>query len=464
MANIAESLEFLAQSCRIVILKLELQTSLYLPRNLPYFCGTMMRILILGSGGRECTFAWKLVQELPKENIFITPGNAGTSAYGTNLNLSILDFEAIGSFCLENKIDTLLPGGEDSLVAGICNYFESNENLKHIYVFGPDKTGALLEGSKEFAKKFMAKYGIPTAKYESFNKGQEKEAKAFLKTMNPPYVIKADGLAAGKGVVIPETLEEAENWVDEMLVNEQFGQASSTIVIEEFLKGIEVSFFAITDGKDYLLMPEAKDYKRIGEKDTGPNTGGMGAVSPVSFVDETFKNKVIEQVVKPTMTGLQNEPFGYRGFVFFGLINVEGNPFVIEYNCRMGDPETEVVLPRLKNSLSEIINKSKNGTFSQIVSQLDERYCTTVMLVAGGYPGDYSKGKTIEMGEIKDSIVFHAGTKLNKEKLQSNGGRVIAVSSFGDSMQEALDKSYSSIKKISFEGMYYRTDIGKDLL
>lgn len=423
----------------------------------------MMRILILGSGGRECTFAWKLAQELPKENIFVTPGNAGTAAYGTNLNLSILDFEAIGKFCLDNAIDTLLPGGEDSLVAGIRNYFESNESLKHIYVFGPDKTGALLEGSKEFAKKFMAKYGIPTAKYQSFIKGEETEAKAFLKTMNPPYVIKADGLAAGKGVVIPETLTEAENCVDEMLGG-QFGQASSTIVIEEFLKGIEVSFFAITDGKDYILLPEAKDYKRIGEKDTGPNTGGMGAVSPVSFVDETFKNKVIEQIVKPTMTGLQNEPFGYRGFVFFGLINVEGNPFVIEYNCRMGDPETEVVLPRLKNSLSEIINKAQNGTFSEIVTQLDERYCTTVMLVAGGYPGDYSKGKTIEIDEITNSIVFHAGTKLNEGKLQSTGGRVIAVSSFGESMQKALDKSYSSIKNIHFDGMYYRTDIGKDLL
>ena len=424
----------------------------------------MMRILILGSGGRECTFAWKLAQELPKENIFITPGNAGTAVYGTNLNLSILDFEAIGKFCTENSIDTLLPGGEDSLVAGIQNYFESNENLKHIYVFGPDKIGAMLEGSKDFAKKFMAKHGIPTAKYQSFIKGQEKEAKAILKTMNPPYVIKADGLAAGKGVVIPETLAEAENWVVDMLVNEQFGQASSTIVIEEFLTGIEVSFFAITDGKDYLLMPEAKDYKRIGEKDTGPNTGGMGAVSPVSFVDETFKNKVIEQVVKPTMSGLKKEAINYRGFVFFGLINVEGNPFVIEYNCRMGDPETEVVLPRLKNSLSEIINKAKNGTFSEIVPKLDERYCTTVMLVAGGYPGDYEKGKTIEIGTVTNSIVFHAGTKMNDGILQSNGGRVIAVSSFGETMNEALDKSYSSIKNINFEGMNYRKDIGRDLL
>lgn len=423
----------------------------------------MMRILILGSGGRECTFAWKLAQELPKENIFIAPGNAGTSAYGTNVELSILDFEAIGNFCLQNKIDTVLPGGEDTLVAGIRNHFESTQSLKNIYVFGPDKTGAMLEGSKEFAKKFMLKNNIPTAAYQSFMKGQEKEAKAFLKTMKPPYVIKADGLAAGKGVVIPETLAEAETCIDEMLVNNQFGKASDTIVIEEFLKGIEVSFFAITDGKDYILLPEAKDYKRIGENDTGLNTGGMGAVSPVSFVDETFKNKVIEQVVKPTMKGLQKETFSYRGFVFFGLINVDGNPFVIEYNCRMGDPETEVVLPRLKNNLSEIIEKAKNGTFSEIIPQLDERYCTTVMLVSGGYPGDYSKGKAIDIGEIKESIVFHAGTKISNNQLQTAGGRVIAVSSFGNSMTEALEKSYSSVKKINFEGMNYRRDIGKDL-
>ncbi|MFM9944165.1 MAG: phosphoribosylamine--glycine ligase [Bacteroidia bacterium] len=422
-----------------------------------------MRILILGSGGRECTFAWKLAQEIPKENIFIAPGNAGTSDYGTNVELSILDFQAVAKFCIQNNIDTLLPGGEDTLVAGIRNYFEGNEILKHIYVFGPDKTGALLEGSKEFAKKFMAKNNIPTAKYQSFVKGDEQQAKDFLKTMKPPYVIKADGLAAGKGVVIPETLFEAESCVDEMLGG-QFGNASSTIVIEEFLKGIEVSFFAITDGKDYILLPEAKDYKRIGENDTGLNTGGMGAVSPVLFVDENFKNKVIEQVVKPTMTGLQNETFGYRGFVFFGLINVEGNPFVIEYNCRMGDPETEVVLPRLKNSFSETIDKARDGTFSEIVPQLNERFCTTVMLVSGGYPGDYSKGKNIKIGKITESIVFHAGTKIINSQLQTAGGRVIAVSSFGNTMTDALAKSYESINNITFEGMYYRGDIGRDLL
>ncbi len=422
-----------------------------------------MRILILGSGGRECTFAWKLAQEIAKENIFIAPGNAGTAAYGTNVDLSIMDFESIGNFCLLNNIDTLLPGGEDSLVAGIRNYFESKESLKNIYVFGPDKTGAMLEGSKEFAKKFMFKNNIPTAKYQSFVKGQEEQAKEFLKTMKPPYVIKADGLAAGKGVVIPETLAEAENCIDQMLMNNQFGEAGNTIVIEEFLKGIEVSFFAITDGNDYFLLPEAKDYKRIGENDTGPNTGGMGAVSPVTFVDEDFKNKVIERVVKPTMHGLKNEKFKYRGFVFFGLINVEGNPYVIEYNCRMGDPETEVVLPRLKNSLSEILEKAKNGTFSEIVPEIDTRFCSAVMLVSGGYPGDYTKGKSIEIGEIKDSIIFHAGTKIKDKQLQTAGGRVIAVSSFGNSLKEALDKSYKNINNITFEGMNYRKDIGKDL-
>ena len=424
----------------------------------------MMRILILGSGGRECTFAWKLAQELPKENIFIAPGNAGTGAFGTNVELSIMDFESIGNFCIENKIDTLLPGGEDTLVAGIRNYFENNQNLRHIYVFGPDKTGAMLEGSKEFAKKFMLKYNIPTAKYRSFIKGEEKQATEFLKTMNPPYVIKADGLAAGKGVVIPETLAEAEQNINEMLVNDQFGAASNTIVIEEFLSGIEVSFFAITDGKDYLLMPEAKDYKRIGENDTGLNTGGMGAVSPVPFVNEEFKTKVIERIVKPTIEGLKKENINYRGFVFFGLINVDGDPFVIEYNCRMGDPETEVVLPRFKNSLSYIITAAKEGTFSKIKAEFEPRFCTTIMLVSGGYPGIYHKGENIEIGEIEDSIIFHAGTHINGNQLQTAGGRVIAVSSFGHTIKEALSKSYGSIKNIKFEGMYYRGDIGKDLL
>jgi len=422
-----------------------------------------MRILILGSGGRECAFAWKLAKELPKENIFIAPGNAGTGNYGINVSLSLTNFHSIGDFCIENEIDTLLPGGEDTLVAGIRNYFEDTESLKHIFVFGPDKEGAQLEGSKEFAKKFMFRHQIPTAKFMSFEKGQQAQAKDYLKTMKPPYVIKADGLAAGKGVVIPETLLEAEHWIDKMLVNDQFGSAGNTIVIEEFLSGIEVSFFAITDGSTYILMPEAKDYKRIGEGDTGPNTGGMGAVSPVSFVDEKFKSKVINNVVEPTIRGLKSENINYRGFVFFGLINVEGNPVVIEYNCRMGDPETEVVLPRFNNSLSDVIGAARNNSFSTLVSEFANNFCTTVMLVSEGYPDNYTKGKTVQLGPISDSIVFHAGTQLKEDTIQTSGGRVMAITSFGKTMIEALDKSYNSINKIYFEGMNYRKDIGKDL-
>lgn len=423
-----------------------------------------MRILILGSGGRECTFAWKLSGELPKENIFIAPGNAGTASYGINISLSLTNHNAIGEFCIENQIDTLLPGGEDTLVAGIRNYFEEKPELQHIFVFGPDKTAAMLEGSKEFAKEFMLRHSIPTARYQSFKKGEEKEAKVFLEQMNPPYVIKADGLAAGKGVVIPETLAEAEANIDDMLKNDQFGEAGNTIVIEEFLKGIEVSFFVITDGKDYMLLPEAKDYKRIRENDTGPNTGGMGAVSPVPFVDEIFKNKVIHKVIKPTIQGLQIDHLNYRGFVFFGLINVDGEPFVIEYNCRMGDPETEVVFPRLDNSLSEIITTMKAGLFTQLSAKISSEYCCSVMLVSEGYPGDYTKGKQIEIKEITESLLFIAGAKIKDNEMLTDGGRVMAVTSYGDSIQEALNKSYKSIENIKFEGMNYRRDIGKDLL
>ncbi len=422
-----------------------------------------MRILILGSGGRECAFAWKLAKELPKENIFIAPGNAGTENYGINVSLSLTDFKRIGDFCIENQIDTLLPGGEDTLVAGIRNFFEETENLKHIFVFGPDKEAAQLEGSKEFAKNFMIRNQIPTAKFQSFEKGQQAEAKAFLQTMNPPYVIKADGLAAGKGVVIPETLQEAEQWIDEMLVNDQFGSAGNTIVIEEFLTGIEVSFFAITDGSNYILMPEAKDYKRIGEGDTGLNTGGMGAVSPVPFVDESFRNKVIQTVIEPTIKGFKLENINYRGFVFFGLINVAGNPVVIEYNCRMGDPETEVVLPRFNNSLSDIITAARNKSFASLKSEFSDDFCTTVMLVSEGYPGNYPKGRTVQLNSITNSIVFHAGTQISNNQIITSGGRVMAITSIGATLKEALEKSYSSINNINFDGMNYRKDIGKDL-
>lgn len=423
-----------------------------------------MRILILGSGGRECAFAWKFSKELAIENIFIAPGNAGTSQYGTNVNLSITDFNQIGSFCIKNKIDFILPGGEDSLVAGIRNYFENREDLKNIYVFGPDVQGAMLEGSKEFSKKFMTKYNIPTARFKSFNKEQIELAFEFLETLKSPYVIKADGLAAGKGVLICDSISEAKDAIKDMLENDIFGTAGNTIVIEEFLSGIEVSFFAITDGNNYILLPEAKDYKRIGENDTGLNTGGMGAVSPVIFADNKFKEKVVEKIVKPTISGLKNENINYRGFIFFGLINVNNEPFVIEYNCRMGDPETETVLPRLKTSLSEIIKKSRMGQLSSLQPEFINEYCTTVILVSKGYPGNYEKGKKIIINDVNDSLIFHAGTKFENDETQSNGGRVLAVTSIDISLEGALKKCYNSINKIQYDGMNFRKDIGKDLL
>ncbi len=424
----------------------------------------MMRILILGSGGRECTFAWKLAQDLPKDGIFIAPGNAGTSKYGTNVDLSTTDFENLAKFCTENNINTLLPGGEDSLVAGVRNYFESQPELSHIYVFGPDKDGAMLEGSKDFAKKFMRKYGIPTAAYQSFSKGEEQAAKIFLRTMQPPFVIKADGLAAGKGVVILETLAEADNCVDDMLANQQFGEASHTIVIEEFLEGIEVSFFSLTDGKNFILLPEAKDYKRIGEQDTGLNTGGMGAISPVAFVDDAFRKKVYDKVILPTMNGLIEENMNYKGFVFFGLINVKGEPYVIEYNCRMGDPETEVVMPRLKTSLADLIDAARVMKINTLMPQFDSDYCCTIVLVSGGYPEGYKKGLPISLPNHPDSLIFHSGTKHENNILLTNGGRVLAITSSGKTLEEALSVSFKTIAAIQFEGMYYRTDIGKDLL
>ncbi|MCC6721815.1 MAG: phosphoribosylamine--glycine ligase [Bacteroidia bacterium] len=423
-----------------------------------------MRILILGSGGRECAFAWKFSKELAIENIFIAPGNAGTSQYGTNVNLSITDFNQIGSFCIKNNIDFILPGGEDSLVAGIRNYFENREDLKKIYVFGPDVQGAMLEGSKEFSKKFMTKYNIPTARFKSFNKEQIELAFEFLKTLKSPYVIKADGLAAGKGVLICNSISEAKDAIKDMLKNDIFGTAGNTIVIEEFLSGIEVSFFAITDGNNYILLPEAKDYKRIGENDTGLNTGGMGAVSPVIFADNKFKEKVVEKIVNPTIYGLKNENINYRGFIFFGLINVNNEPYVIEYNCRMGDPETETVLPRLKTSLSEIIKKSKMGQLSSLQPEFINEYCTTVILVSKGYPGNYEKGKKIIINDVNDSLIFHAGTKFENAETQSNGGRVLAVTSIDNSLEGALKKCYNSINKIQYDGMNFRKDIGKDLL
>jgi len=422
-----------------------------------------MRILILGNGGRESAFAWKLSAEISKDNIFIAPGNAGTSAYGTNVTLDIFDFKGIGNFCLNSGITILLPGSEGPLVAGIRNYFEGNETLRHILVFGPDKIGAMLEGSKEFAKQFMIRHGIPTAQYRSFKKGEERAAWDYLDQMKPPYVIKADGLAAGKGVIIPHTISDAKDCINEILVNDQFGEAGATVVIEEFLTGIEVSFFVMTDGVDYILMPEAKDYKRIGDNDSGPNTGGMGAVSPVPFVNDAFRNKVIKTVIEPTLEGLKKENILYRGFIFFGLMNVNGDPMVIEYNCRMGDPETEVVLPRMKNNLSDIMNACTTHTFQMIKPEIDPRFCCTVMLVSAGYPGEYTKGKTITVTNPGESLIFHAGTKQSDTALITDGGRVMAVTSYGTTMDDALKSSYSTINTINFEGMYYRKDIGNDL-
>lgn len=423
-----------------------------------------MNILLLGSGGREHALAWKMLQSDKCKNLYVAPGNAGTSNIATNIELNPNDFEAVKKAVIENQINMIVVGPEDPLVNGIYDFFQKDIELKNIPVIGPSKIGAQLEGSKEFAKEFLVKNNIPTAKYESFTAETVENGCKFLETLEAPYVLKADGLAAGKGVLILNDLEEAKTELKSMLVDAKFGNASSKVVIEEFLDGIELSCFVLTDGKNYKILPTAKDYKRIGEGDTGLNTGGMGAVSPVPFADAVLLEKIETRIVKPTIQGLQNDNIDYKGFVFIGLINVKGEPMVIEYNVRMGDPETEVVMPRLKSDLVEIFEAISKQELDKITLEIDERSATTIMVVSGGYPEDYEKGKEISGLElIQDSIVFHAGTKFENGKVVSNGGRVLAVTSYGNSFEEAIKKSYQNINKLHFDKMNYRKDIGFDL-
>lgn len=423
-----------------------------------------MRVLLLGSGGREHAIAWKLAQSSQLEELFIAPGNAGTRQHGKNVDMSATDFHAIREFVLQHNISIVVVGPEDPLVNGIVDYFKADADVNHIPVIGPSKFAAQLEGSKDFAKEFMMRHNIPTAKYATFTKDTLENGYAFLENMKAPYVLKADGLAAGKGVLILNDLPAAKKELKSMLADAKFGDASSRVVIEQFLSGIECSVFVITDGDSYKILPEAKDYKRIGEGDTGLNTGGMGAVSPVPFCDKTFMDKIENQIIIPTVKGLKSEQIEYKGFIFFGLINVKGEPFVIEYNCRMGDPETEVVMPRLKSDLLDLLDGVATNTLSECDIQFDERSACTVMMVAGGYPEEYAKGKPISgLGSVTDSIVFHAGTKSDGPVAVTNGGRVLAVTSYGKNLEIALGRSYESIQKISYEGAYYRKDIGFDV-
>lgn len=423
-----------------------------------------MNILIIGSGGREHTLAWKIKQSSKLDKLFVAPGNAGTAGIAHNIAIDVNDFEAIKRIVKKEGIDMVVVGPEDPLVNGIHDFFLNDPELKDVSVIGPAKMAATLEGSKEFAKQFMIRHDIPTASYRSFTSDEIEDGLQFLDTIKPPYVLKADGLAAGKGVLILESLDEAKKELRDMLVNAKFGNASSVVVIEEFLSGIELSCFVLTDGKNYKILPMAKDYKRIGEGDTGLNTGGMGAISPVPFVTEEFLEKVHKRIIKPTIEGLRKDQLPYKGFIFIGLIKVGDDPFVIEYNVRLGDPETEVVIPRVKNDLVELFNAVAKGKLNSIELEIDERAATTVMLVSGGYPQAYKKGIEIRgIQDVEGSIVFHAGTKVKEGKILTNGGRVMAITSFGSDFREGLSRSYQNIKNINFDNMYYRKDLGFDL-
>lgn len=424
-----------------------------------------MNVLVLGSGGREHALSWKISQSPLLEKLFIAPGNAGTATAGINVALSVNDFQAIGDFILEKDIDMLVVGPEDPLVKGIYDHFKKDDRFRGLSVIGPSARAALLEGSKDFAKDFMTKYNIPTAAYKSFTAEQIEDGLLFLEQQQAPYVLKADGLAAGKGVLICKTINEAKAELKAMLQDAKFGDASKKVVIEEFLDGVEVSVFVLTDGTDYIILPEAKDYKRIGEGDTGLNTGGMGSISPVSFADKEFMQKVENTIIKPTISGLNKENIIYKGFVFFGLINIKGDPYVIEYNARMGDPEAESVIPRIKSDLLDLFVGVADNTLKEKTITIDDRFTAAVFLVSGGYPQAYEKGKEIfGIEAVSNSIIFHAGTKdSGNSTIETSGGRVIAITSFGTSMQEALDQSYANTEVIDFEGKYYRKDLGFDI-